>query len=295
MGNSKFKSIPIAGAPTLTMRYYKAASPQKGIIIFVHGVSHGAWCWEPFIKYLTQRGYACFALNLRGHGDDKNVHNLKGARLSDYTIDVIRCVNRCKSYCEENKNEIAYSKPFLIGHSMGGAIVQKYISDFSYEISGAVLLASVTAGGMGWWGIISTSVPPSGLCTAPAILGWKKLSALLISHSNFFSNRLKKADARIYNEFLCKESFKAMFGLHKYNINTALETPVLVVGSEADKYFNKKSLLKTAEKYGIQETDENLKIVPDLCHDIMFDPHEAETQEVIEYIYNFIEKNNLSE
>lgn len=35
-------------------------------------------------------------------------------------------------------------------------------------------------------------------------------------------------------------------------------------------------------------------IVPDLCHDIMFDPHEVETQEVIEYIYNFIEKNNLA-
>lgn len=54
MGNSKFKSITIAGAPTLTMRYYKAASPQKGIIIFVHGVSHGAWCWE--LQIANQNG-----------------------------------------------------------------------------------------------------------------------------------------------------------------------------------------------------------------------------------------------
>lgn len=292
MGNTEFKLITISGAPTLTMRYYKATFPQKGIIIFVHGVSHGAWCWEPFIKFLSQRGYACFALNLRGHGDDKDMRNLKGACLSDYTIDVIRCVNRCKSYCEENKDEITYSKPFLIGHSMGGAIVQKYVSDFSYEVSGAVLLAAVTAGGMKLSGIISSSIfSLSGLCTLPATLGLKKVSALLISHSNFFSNRLKKELAKTYNGLLCKESTKAMFGLKKYNIYTDIDIPILVVGSEADKYFNKKSLVKTAKKYGIEETNENLKIVPDLCHDIMLDPHESETHEVIKYIYNFIAKN----
>lgn len=290
MGKTKYELLTTDGAPELKMRYYAAAGSQKGILVFVHGVSHGAWCWEFYVKYLTQRGYACFVVNLRGHGDDPNTANLKGSHLSDYVTDVIHCVDHCKNFCKEN--DIAYSKPVIIGHSMGGAIVQSYISDFSYEVSSAVLLASVTAGGMGWSGILKTSFSGSGLCTAPATLGWKKISSLLISRSNFFTNRLSKDQAKAYNEQLCKESFPAMFDLRKYDINTAIKTPILVVGSEADAYFGKESLVKTAAAYGISENDSSLKVVTDLCHDIMLDPEELENQEVIKYIYDFIEKNN---
>lgn len=290
MADAKYKLLPIDGSPKLKMRYYKGKTPLKGMIIFVHGVSHGAWCWKYFIQYLSRKGYACFALNLRGHGDDKNIQNLKHARLSDYIADVERCVNYLKLFCEENKDEITYSKPFLIGHSMGGAIVQKYISDFSDEISGAVLLAPVTAGGMNWSGILKTSFSIRGLCTTPAIMGWKTLSSLLITYSNFFSSRLSKKEARSYNEQLCKESFRAMLDLRKYSINSSIQIPILVVGSEADAYFPKDSLLKTAETYGIGESSDRLKIVSDLCHDIMLDPEEIKNKEIITYISDFIAK-----
>ena len=36
----------------------------KGSIVFVHGVCHGAWCWENFLRDFSDRGYDCFALSL---------------------------------------------------------------------------------------------------------------------------------------------------------------------------------------------------------------------------------------
>ena len=37
-------------------------------VLFVHGMFHGAWCWEEhFLPYFAQRGYAAHALSLRGH------------------------------------------------------------------------------------------------------------------------------------------------------------------------------------------------------------------------------------
>jgi pimeloyl-ACP methyl ester carboxylesterase len=36
-------------------------------MLFVHGMSHAAWCWEEeFIPYFTALGYDCYALSLRG-------------------------------------------------------------------------------------------------------------------------------------------------------------------------------------------------------------------------------------
>lgn len=74
MKSKEFKFVEIAGEPILKMRYYEAEAKLKGILVFVHGVSHGAWCWVNFVEYFTKIGYACFVINLRGHGDnDKKI------------------------------------------------------------------------------------------------------------------------------------------------------------------------------------------------------------------------------
>ncbi len=41
---------------------------MKETIVFVHGMCHGAWCWEEqFIPYFKELGYNCIAFNLPGH------------------------------------------------------------------------------------------------------------------------------------------------------------------------------------------------------------------------------------
>lgn len=294
MENRNYKLLPIEGIPELKVRCYRPEKLLKGIIILVHGVSHGAWCWKNYVEYFTANGYACFALNLRGHGDDSK-KNIKGAKLSKYVSDVKRCVDGCEELCRKEK--IPYSKPLIIGHSMGGAIVQKYISKNSDDVQGAILVAAVTAGGMGLRQIIKTTFSQCGRSTISTILGCKKrrhmpnANFFVAVHDDVIMNRISnKEDIRYYQNELYRESLRAMFGLYRYRIDGGIDIPILVIGSKADAYFPEPSLRKTAECYGCTEHNEKHKLVimDDLCHDMMLDP-DWETS--AEQILGFMENN----
>jgi hypothetical protein len=38
---------------------------MREMIVFVHGMCHGSWCWEEqFIPYFEKQGYNCIKFNL---------------------------------------------------------------------------------------------------------------------------------------------------------------------------------------------------------------------------------------
>lgn len=300
MNNMKFTPLPIEGNPPLKVRYYEAAGAPKGIIIFVHGVSHGAWCWENFAKFFTDNGYACFMLNLRDHGDDnKNIP--KKACLSDYVDDVARCVAHCKAFCEIPENKLPYSKPFILGHSMGGGLVEIYISEHSDEVKGAILFAPVTAQGMGFISGLASICSKTGRNTTPTVKGQEKPNEHL-AESNFFVAKVNDRnftpritdpkELEYYDSQLCSESQKAMFGLINFDLSNNIHIPVFVIGSYVDAYFPEKSLTKTAAFYGCKTTDTRRKllILENLCHDMMLDPDWMDSATPI---LTFIEDNNI--
>lgn len=293
MQNKEFVLMEISGEPKLKMRYYKSKIELKGILVFVHGVSHGAWCWEDFVEYFTKIGYACFVINLRGHGDNDR-KDIKGAHLSDYVIDVIRCIDYIENHHNDSEINITYSKPIIIGHSMGGAITEKYISNFSHKVKGAVLFAPVTAEGMGLKGILTTSFSLRGIRTSfTSLFGWK----IFLAKSNFFAVKHKvKCVSQVSNEnldicknSLCRESFKAMLELCKFKLNKNIAIPILVIGSDRDSYFPKKSLNKTYDFYK-NNNKTTLEIIHNLCHDMMLDKDglEKSAKVVLEFINNKI-------
>lgn len=246
-----------------------AKGEAKGSIVFVHGVCHGAWCWENFLRDFSDRGYDCFALSLRGHGDSAG-HGLRKQLYSVacYVSDVKKVVEQCSKKTHE--------KPFLMGHSMGGAIVQQYIDKYSETIKGAILLAPVTAEGMGWKCCGRLASSKSGWCSLLTILfGWNMKQ--LLKNSTFFVAMDSDGDTtpRIvdedkiarYNKLLCAESVWAVCGLIRYKLSGAVNIPVFVIGSDTDAFFRADSLKKTAGFYGTTPT-----ILNGLCHDIMLDP-----------------------
>ncbi|MCK7510983.1 MAG: lysophospholipase [Desulfobacterales bacterium] len=85
-------------------------------ILFIHGAWHGAWCWEEyFLPYFASKGYDAYALSLRGHGNSEGREGLRWWSISDYVDDVSQIVGQI------------HKIPILVGHSMGGLIVQKYL------------------------------------------------------------------------------------------------------------------------------------------------------------------------
>src|ERR1044072_1083743 len=108
---------------------------QRTPLLFVHGSCHGAWCWaENFLDYFAARGHSSYALSLRGHGQSDGKDILQWASVKDYVSDVAQVADGLRR------------PPVLIGHSLGGLVVQKYLE--THHAPAAVLIASSPASGM---------------------------------------------------------------------------------------------------------------------------------------------------
>ena len=109
---------------------------QPTPLLFIHGMLHGAWCWDVhFLDYFARHGFAAHAVNLRGHGSSEGREKLRWTRIADFVEDVVDATRQLPR------------PPVLIGHSMGGFVIQKYLED--YAAPAAVLLSSPPPVGLG--------------------------------------------------------------------------------------------------------------------------------------------------
>ena len=98
-------------------------------LLFVHGAWHAAWCWdEYFLSFFADKGYRALAVSLRGHGSSPTPKPLRTCSVADYVEDVSTVADSLPT------------RPVVIGHSMGGVVVQKYLE--SHDAPAGVLMAS---------------------------------------------------------------------------------------------------------------------------------------------------------
>ena len=132
----------------LEIIHTKPSSPSKGTIVLLHGVCFGAWYWETnFQPWFTQQGYDVIAISYRNHGKSEQKGSLRWRTIHEYIEDVRSVVSKLET------------EVYLIGHSMGGFIVQHYLQKYpSANIKKAVLLCSVPASGISGatWQVIKT-------------------------------------------------------------------------------------------------------------------------------------------
>jgi pimeloyl-ACP methyl ester carboxylesterase len=103
--------------------------PARPPLLFVHGLGHGAWCWEHWMPAAAAAGYPVYAVSLRGHAGSPG--RLRTAQLAHYVDDVVRTA-------------AALPRPaVLVGHSMGGLVVQQALA--RYAAVAGVLVAPVPA------------------------------------------------------------------------------------------------------------------------------------------------------
>ncbi len=229
---------------------------MKESILFVHGVCHGAWCWEEkFIPFFQNLGYECIALNLPGHETPGSTRRISYS-LNDYVQALDQAVEKLDQ------------PPIIIGHSMGGMILQRFLK--TGNCKKAILIASV---------------PPSGALMASLRVIIRNLGTLPYLFTGNLLGVFRKYPLLMFNEAkiaekytpkMCAESFPAFVGLvvpvfHK------ITTPIFVIGGSDDQLITVQEFSQTAKHYGAE-----LAIIKGGSHDLMLDVDFEKTAKVIQ-------------
>lgn len=98
--------------------------------MLVHGMSHGAWCWEPLGRRLQGSGHRVLALDLPGHG--RRAHEWRRASVDAYA----RAVADAMAL-----NGV--SRGIVVGHSMAGVVIPKVAELVPTRVAHLVFLAAV--------------------------------------------------------------------------------------------------------------------------------------------------------
>jgi len=240
---------------------------NKTPILFVHGAWHAAWCWdENFLSYFCEKGYPAYALSLSNHGKTKGKKCLNFTLISDYVKDLAETVN-------------TFDKPpIVIGHSMGGLVVQKYLE--KYSLPAAVLLASI---------------PPQGVIRLTLKIARKNFKEFLLANLTwnlyriigteklakkwFFSPDIPDHKLSNYFNKLQSESYFAylldmLFPRIKHKKQARV--PMLVLGAENDAIFAVDEIEAIAQRYNAE-----CKVIPGMAHDIMLESKWKEAADTI--------------
>lgn len=225
-------------------------------LLFVHGMFHGAWCWEArFLEWFAARGYDGYAVDLRGHGGSDGRDRLRWTRIADFVADVERTVDEMPA------------SPVLIGHSMGGFVLQKYLEQ--HDAAGVVLLSSPPPSGLArtaWR--IARRHPLAFVRTNLTLSLAPVIATPTLAREAFFSADLPEDELCHYWRQMQDESYMALLDMVALDHPTPAprRTPVLVLGAERDNMLTCSEIVATARAYRT-----TAELVPDVAHDSMLD------------------------
>jgi pimeloyl-ACP methyl ester carboxylesterase len=246
----------------LVSRHPQTASKSPPLL-FVHGSFTDAQVWDIyFLPFFANQGYEAHAISLRGHGRSEGRQQLHTWRLADYVADLAYAVTKLSR------------PPVVIGHSMGGMVVQKYL-EASPQLAGVVLMASV---------------PPQGLLASNLHMAirYPFLFQQMVMFSLFgpsygsidmMRRLLFSADmptAKLYQFF-------DYMGLNPLHLKPQeVKIPVLVLGAQRDVFISPALIKDTARFYSADD-----HIFSNMAHAMML---EANWHEVASYLRDWMMK-----
>ncbi|MGH7323082.1 MAG: alpha/beta fold hydrolase [Candidatus Rokuibacteriota bacterium] len=98
--------------------------------VLVHGMSHGAWCWERVAPLLERDGHRVLAVDLPGHG--RRAPEWRRALVDTYAQSVASAMTAA-----------GLTAAIVVGHSMGGLVIPKVAELVPTRVAHLVFLAAV--------------------------------------------------------------------------------------------------------------------------------------------------------
>lgn len=235
-----------------------SADPARPPLLFVHGAWHGAWSWqESWLPAVATRGWHGVAVSLRGHGGSDRPERYPRATLRHYQHDVLQAITALPA------------PPVLIGHSMGGLVVQSVLERYRAAPAGVLVASAPPVHGLGF----ATAM----LRHDPALLG-----AALVGgeprprERTFFGAAMPPEEARRHTSRFGQEAVLAAWQVALPRRVPDVRAPVLVLGGADDRLLSPRDVIRTARTYGTQA-----RIFHGMGHDLMLGPGNLDVLEVM--------------
>ena len=227
-------------------------APSRPPLLLVHGISGGAWYWEHYLRFFAERGWPTYALELRGRAGSRPVPALGRVSLVDYVEDV-------------RDMAAALGRPAVIGHSMGGLLVQKAAEMDAF--AAAVLLCSMPPKGIFFAqpGLVVrqlrhlwTMLRARPLVARAADLEFLTLHRVADAERAALASRFGPDSGRVAREL-------SLGGLP---VDPArVRAPMLAVATTEDRFFTPAVARRLAARYGIP-----LRVYEGHAHFVVMEP-----------------------
>ncbi len=252
------------GTDNVTLYYQSWHPPMRSsaIVVLVHGLgAHSGW-FPNVVRTLVESGYAVYAVDLRGHG--------RSAGQRGY----INCWEEFRRDLRTFLELIAPQTPnlpvFLLGHSMGGAVVLDYVLRDPRGLQGAILMApALKHVGITPWrlglGFILSAIYPRFAVDAGLESGARDLELLEAYERDPL--RHTTGTARLITEF-----FHTINWLERHI--SELKIPLLILHGDADRIAFPETSRRLFDR--ITFPDKTRYEYPGLCHELHNDfdyPH----------------------
>lgn len=217
-------------------------------IVMIHGMWGGAWVWEKFRPFFEERGWNCRTPTLRLHeasASQEDLERLARTSLADYIKDLEALISDLDE------------APVLMGHSMGGWLVQK-LAERGFGRAAILLTPAAPAG-------IPALTPSVVRCFWRTLIRpffWKKTtfpSYATMSYS--MGHLLPEAECRRVWEHSVPESGRATFELGLWPLDfsraaavdeSSIQIPMLAIAGKEDRIVPASVVSKVARKYGAE-------------------------------------------
>lgn len=228
-------------------------------LLFVHGISVGAWIWdEHVLPWFAEAGFEACALSLRGHGASWGQDGIAEWRLADYTADLDQAAR-------------SLGGPLVVvGHSLGGAVVQNWIRTGGRPL-GMALLASVPPWGLALSALrMGLSTPALFRAVLAMSLHGARAADPAILRAGLFSDDVDRSRFRRFVARVGEESRLVGPELQGWPPFAPLPWQAprsFVLGGADDRFIPADEVWRTGAYYGCRP-----HIVPRLAHALMLEP-----------------------
>lgn len=250
-------------------------------IVFIHGLFMNPISWEPWMKYFEDLGYKCYAPSYPFHdGKTNELRNSINPALGKLTLSEV--IDSLTVFIDKLPE-----KPILIGHSMGGLVVQILIERKK-----------------GVAGICISSAPPKGIfsfkwsflkANLPTINPFKGNSVCLPTvkwYQYAFCNTMTIEQTKIeYDKFVVPESRNIPRSSTKSDGKVDFKkahNPLLFIAGEKDHIIPSSLNMKNLNAYKDKNSKKEFKEFPRRTHYIC---GQQNWEEVAAFIREWIERN----